>query len=311
MPGFGVITNPNAGRNRRNRDRVAALRELVGDAGLVLETDGLEELDAAVVEMRRQRIDVFAVCGGDGTYFRSLTALARAWDGAPLPPFLPLRGGSMNTIARAVGYRHGTPEKVLSRAVGAFRRGENLATTWRQLIRVNGGQLGFLVGSGAVVRFLESYYARPGRGPIAAVRVAAVAIASAATGVGMARGLFERFVATVDCDGENLAFPRYSVLFAAGVAEFGLGFRVAYLADRKPGFFHVLAGDPRVSQLARRVPHLKAGWPMRVDGLYDNLAQRVSVEFATPTKYMIDGDILEPVSRLTLTAGPLLDIVQV
>ena len=311
MSRIGIVTNPKAGQNRKHRSRLSALREAAGDVGIVVEPDGLDELGAAVRELHARQIDVFAVCGGDGSFFRSLTALAEVYGDAPLPRFLPLRGGSMNTIARAVGYRHGTPEEVLARAVRAVERGEALRTTWRQMIRVNDRNLGFLVGSGAVVRFLESYYARPGRGPLAAVRVAAEAIASAATGIGMARGLFERFVAEVDSDGERLDFPQYSVLFAAGVAEFGLGFRVAYLADRKPGYFHVLAGDPRVSQLARRVPHLRAGWPMRVDGLYDNLAHRVSVEFGTPTKYMIDGDILDPVSHLELTAGPLLDIVQV
>ena len=311
MSGIGVVLNPNAGANRGRRDRAAALRTALGDAGFVLEVDGLDALAAAAAEMHRRDIGVFAVCGGDGSCFRSLSALARVWGEAPLPAFLPLRGGSMNTIARAVGYRRGTPEEVLRRAAAAVAAGTALATTRRQSIRINDEHIGFLVGSGAVVRFLEAYYRRPGRGPLTAVRVAAEAIVSAATGIGMARGLFERVVATVDCDGERLPFPQYSVLFAAGVAEFGLGFRVAYLADRKPGYFHVLAGDPRVTQLARRVPHLKAGWPMRVDGLYDNLAQRVSVEFATPTKYMVDGDVLEPVSRLTLAAGPRIDVIQV
>ncbi len=311
MSGIGIVINPNAGDNRRHGDRRRTLGEIVGDSGAIVEPDGLGELDDAVRSLRDRQVDVIAVCGGDGSFFRTLTAMDKVYGEDPLPKFLPLRGGSMNTIARAVGYRTGSPEKVLSRAMRRLERGEALPTTWRQSIRVNETRIGFLVGSGAVVRFLESYYARPGRGPLAAVRVTAAAVASAAFGIGMARGLFERFHATVYCDAERLPGDRYSALFAAGVSEFGLGFRVAYLADRKPGFFHLLAGDPPITQLARRVVHLKAGWPMRVQGLYDNLAQRVSVEFEKPTKYMIDGDILEPVSRLELTAGPLLDIVQV
>jgi len=310
VPGIGVVTNPRAGGNRKNGSRIHCLGEAVGAAGFVREPDGLDELQAVAHEMREREIDIIAVCGGDGSYFRSLSALGEAYGAAPLPAFLPLRGGSMNTIARAVGFRGGAPEAVLEQVARRFAAGEKLQTTWRQLIRVNQRELGFLVGSGAIVRFLESYYAHSGRGPLAAMRVTAIAAASAALGVGMAHDLFDGFGAHVTCDGERLDFSSYNVLFAAGIAEFGLGFRVAYLADRKPGFFHVLAGQPRATQVARRFVHLKAGWPMRLDGLYDNLARSVSVEFSEPTKYMIDGDILEPVSRLELAAGPRLDIIQ-
>ncbi len=311
MGGIGVVTNPQAGANRKRRDRRSALERAVGDAGFVIEPDGIAALDAAARTMHERDIDVFAVCGGDGSYFRSLTALARAYGDDPLPPFLPLRGGSMNTIARAVGYRKGTPEAVLARAAQRHRSTPLHGTTWRNLIRVNGRELGFLVGSGAIVRFLESYYARPRRGPLAALRVTVEAALSAATGIGMARALFDPIAASVRCDEEVLAADQFSVIFAAGVAEFGLGFRVAYLADRKPGHFHLLAGRPSPARLAARLPHLKAGWPLRDPGLYDNLAREVVVEFAQPTQYMIDGDVLGSVDRLELSAGPRLAIVQV
>jgi len=101
----------------------------------------------------------------------------------------------------------------------------------------------------------------------------------------------------------------FSVVFAATIAEFGLGFRVAYLADRQPGHFHLLAGRPRASELAPRLLHLKAGWPLRLDSLYDAMAREVVVEFEQPEPVMVDGDILDPVPRLTLEAGPRIDIV--
>lgn len=310
MSRIAVITNPNAGGNRRaGHQRHAALRAVVGPAAIVREPSTLDELAEVASELRAHEVDVLAVCGGDGSYFRTLTAVAAAYGDAPLPALLPLRGGSMNTIARAVGHRRGTPESALAAAVQRLAAGERLPRTTRQLIRVNDGYLGFLTGVGAVVRFLASYYARPGRGPLAAARVTAEAVVSAAVDRGMTRGMFAPFRARARCDGEELAFERYSVVFAASVAELGLGFRVAYLADRKPGHFHVLAGQPRPVELAPRLLHIKAGWPLRLDSLYDNLAREVAVELAEPEPFMIDGDLLEPVRRITFAAGPRIEIV--
>lgn len=310
VAGVGVITNPHAGGNRRaGNGRAAALGAALGDAGWVREPGSLDELAAAARELRECAVDVIAVCGGDGSYFRTLTALAHAYGDEPLPALLPLRGGSMNTIARAVGHRRGRPEQVLAAVAARLRDGAPLPRLARQLIRVNDTHLGFLAGCGAVVRFLESYYARPGRGPLAALRVTGAAVLSAATGLGMTRGLFSPIRARARCDAEDLAYDMYTAVFAASVPEFGLGFRVAYLADRKPGYFHLIAGQPTAFELARRLPHLKAGWPMRLDSLYDNLVREVVVDFDEPESFMVDGDVLEPVQRLTLAAGPRIEII--
>jgi len=310
VSGIGVVTNPHAGANRKvGRAREKSLAGAVGAAGFVREPATLDELDSVARELYERRVAVVAVCGGDGSYFRTLTAIGNVYGSEPLPALLPLRGGSMNTIARAVGHRRGTPEEVLAAVAARMESGAELELLQRQLIRINGESLGFLVGCGAVVRFLQSYYARPGRGPVAAARVTAAAVVSAVTGIGMTRSWFASFAAEAKCDGERLKFAEYNALFAASIPEFGLGFRVAYLADRKPGYFQVLAGRPTAGELARRLPHMKRGWPMRLDSLYDNIARDVAVEFREPTPYMIDGDVLEPVRSLSLTAGPQIDIV--
>lgn len=311
MARFGVVTNPHAGGNRRDGDeRTAALSEALGGEGSLHEPATFDELDHVVCQLRSEEIDVLGVCGGDGSFFRVLTAMKRAYGDAPLPAFLPLRGGSMNTIARSVGHASGEPAQVLGSAVNRSRAGEPLRTAGRQLVEVNGEQLGFLVGCGVVVRFLEYYYSHAGRGPLAAAGVAVKVIANALAGSALARQMFRGYDARVHTDSEPLSFSHYSILFAAGVAELGLGFRVAYLADRKPGFFHLLTGDPGPVEAGMCVPHLKFGWPTRLESLYDNLAREVSVEFQQPTQYMVDGDILEPVERLQLRSGPWLRIIQ-
>jgi diacylglycerol kinase family enzyme len=310
MPGFGVVVNPHAGQNRRERNRARRLTEAVGDVGVVHETASLDEMEEVARELYARRIDVVAICGGDGSFFRTLSALVRVYGATPLPKFLPLRAGSMNTIARSVGCRHGTPERVLAHAVADYRAGRPFESTERQLIEVGGRHYGFMVGCGAIVNFLQVYYAGSARGPWAAAMLFARYIASMIAGSALARGLLQPVEADVDCDGERVPHRRFNVIYASSVTDIGLGFQATYLATRKPGYFHLLAGRLRAGQVVSRLHRLRRGWPLEVSSLYDNLARQVRVEFAKPTHYMVDGDVLEAISELVVRAGPRLTIIQ-
>lgn len=307
---IAVVFNPHAGANRRDAARAAALAQALGDRGFLRAPATLAELDVVAHEIRAADVGCVAVCGGDGSYFRTLTALGRAYGETPLPAFLPLRGGSMNTIAGCVGHRRGVPQDVLAAVCRRLESGQALPTIRRQLLRVGQDELGFLVGAGILVRFLQRYYARPGRGLAAAAKVTAGVVASCLVGGTVARDLFAEVEGRAQCDGAGLPFDRYNAVFAASVPELGLGFRIAYLADRELGRFHLIAGRPRPFELALHLPHLKAGWPLGLASLYDSAARQVSVEFRQPTHYMVDGDVLEPVRHLEIVAGPELDIVQ-
>lgn len=309
MAGIGVVLNPRAGSNRKRPERLQRFTELVGADGLVCATESLEELDALAHEFRQRAIDILAVCGGDGSFFRTLSALVRAYGGEPLPRFLPLRAGSMNTIARSLLWRHGTPERVLERSIADYRAGRPFETTERHLVAVDGSHFGFMVGSAAVVNFLRLYYGGGGRGRWAAAKLVARVGASALAGTALARTVFQRTEADIDCDGERVPHRRFTVIYASSIVDIGLGFKATYLATRKPGFFHLLAGPVRAGQVIHRLRRLRRGWPLEMDELYDNLAAHVHVEFARPTEYMIDGDVLGAVPRLDITTGPRLRII--
>lgn len=305
-----VVFNPHAGANRRDLARADALAAAVAGYGYVRAPATLAELDDVALEMHADGVETVAVCGGDGSFFRTLTALGRVYGEQPLPAFLPLRGGSMNTIAGCVGHRRGEPQAVLAAVCRRLAAGQGMTTVRRQLLRVGADELGFLVGAGILVRFLQRYYARPGRGLLAAAKVTAGVVASCLVAGPVARALFAEVDGSAVCDGEALPFDRYNAVFAASVPELGLGFRIAYLADRELGKFHLIAGSPRPLELALRLPRLKSGRPLALPSLYDSAARRVSVEFQQATHYMIDGDVLEPVRRLEIAAGPVVDIVQ-
>jgi diacylglycerol kinase family enzyme len=310
VPGIGIVVNPHAGANRRERQRAERFATIAGEDGIVRETGSLNELEAVAREFCDRQIEVLAVCGGDGSFFHNLSALVRAYGARTLPLFLPLRAGSMNTIAGSVGCRRGSPERVLAHVVSDYRAGRPFETTERHLLTVNGRYYGFTFGAGVIVNFLRLYYRGRTTGPVAAARLLSRVALSGLFQTGLARGLLQHADADIDCDGERVPHRRFNFIYASTITDIGLGLRATYLATRKRGFFHVLAGAVRATDLVRNLQRLRHGWPMQIAGFYDNLAQRVRVEFPRATHYMIDGEILDSVSRVDIVTGPRLIVIQ-
>ena len=307
---LGVVVNPHAGGNRDERRRAIELQRVVGDRGKVYETGGLDEVEDVAREFHSRRIDIIAICGGDGSFFRTLSALVRVYGDEPLPLFLPLRAGSMNTIARAVGCKRGTPEAVLAALAEDYGRGRPVDIARHRLIRVNDHSYGFLVGAGLIVNFLQAYYGRPQRGPLAAASLLARVCAGGLVGSREVERLFDVPDAAIAADGTALGRGLFRVIFASTVAEIGLGFRLAYRAGAGVDAFHLLAGSPTPLQVLGGLPRVRLGRGLGIDGWHDVLTQKVAVEFVEPTRYMIDGDILEAVTRLELSTGPSIGIIR-
>ncbi len=310
MPGIGVVLNPHARANRRSRDRLQLFAEAVGSDGVVRETRSLEEMEELARELRERGIEILAVCGGDGSFFRTMSAMVRAYGRDPLPQFLPLRAGSMNTIARSVGCRHGSPERVLAHTVADYRAGRPFELTERHLIQVNGEHFGFMVGAGVVVNFLQVYYATGKPGPRTAAKLFGRVIVSGLTRSAFGRGLMQPVEADIDCDDERVPHRRFTFIYASSITDIGLGLKATYMATRKRGFFHLLAGPILPQHALPRLWRLRRGFPLELDSLYDNLAQHVRVEFSRPSHYMIDGDVLGMAQRLDVATGPRLTIIQ-
>ncbi|HKA27798.1 MAG TPA: sphingosine kinase, partial [Candidatus Binatia bacterium] len=74
MPGIGVIINPNASGNRRGAGaREQRMVDVVGAFGWVRVTPTIDAIDAVAREFHDRRIDVLAICGGDGSDHCTLT----------------------------------------------------------------------------------------------------------------------------------------------------------------------------------------------------------------------------------------------
>ncbi|MBI4517258.1 MAG: hypothetical protein HY699_15740 [Deltaproteobacteria bacterium] len=310
MAGVGVVVNPHAAGNRAAGKRAERFRKIVGDDGWVLVTPEVAALAETAAELRARGIDILAVCGGDGSYLRTLSAVIREYGKAPLPLFLPLRAGTMNTMIRSLGGRWRRPERMLAHVMADYRHGRTHELTERHVLQVAGEHFGFMFGAGPIVNFLRAYYAGTRRGPAKAAWLIFQLSLSALLGTSFVRGVFQPVAADVDCDGERVPFRRFNIIYASTLADIGLGFKPTYLATRKRGFFHLLAGPFEPLEILRRLWRIRRGFPTESAQLYDNLAERVVIEFAGPTYYMIDGDILGPVAELTIASGPRLRMIR-
>jgi diacylglycerol kinase family enzyme len=299
MPGIGVIINPHASGNRNGAGaREQRMTGVVGPSGWVRVTPTIDAIDQVAREFHDRRVDVLAICGGDGSDHCTLTAFHRVWRGEKLPLLLPLRAGTINYVADATGGQRGTPEQVLASVVRDYRRGNTHVTTERDVLRVNGEEVGFLLSFGTAVNYLRAYYALDRQGPWPATKLLGRLMASAIAGTHLSRAVFQAVEADVECDGEMLPFRLFPFFFAGTVDRIALGFQPTYLGNRKRGFFHVIGGPVPARRLVRRAVRIYRGFPTGEPLLYDNLGQRLVIHFRRPTHIMLDGDILEPLEHV-------------
>ena len=112
----------------------------------------------------------------------------------------------------------------------------------RDVLRVNGAEVGFLLSFGTAVNYLRAYYALDRQGPWAATKLLGRLMASAVAGTHLSRAVFQTVEADIECDGESLPFRLFPFFFAGTVERIALGFQPTYLGNRKRGYFHVVGG---------------------------------------------------------------------
>jgi diacylglycerol kinase family enzyme len=311
MPGIGVIINPHASGNRNGAGaRERRLSDVVGAFGWVRVTPSIDAIADVAREFHDRGIDILAICGGDGSDHCTLTAVHRIWGTDRLPRLLPLRAGTINYVADATGGRRGTPEQVLARVVRDYRRGNTHVTTERDVLRVNGDEVGFLLSFGTAVNYLRAYYALEQQGPWPATKLLGRLIASAVAGTHLSRAVFQAVEADIECDGDPLPFRLFPFFFAGTVDRIALGFQPTYLGNRKRGYFHVIGGPVAARRLVRRALRIYRGFPTNEPELYDNIGRHLVIRFARPTHIMLDGDILEPAERVEVDVPLRVELIR-
>jgi len=305
MAGIGILSNPRSRRNRRAPEIVRRLRTLVDGEGEVADATTFEELDEALARFHASGIDVLAVNGGDGTGHVALTALARTWGERPFPALALLRGGAMNTVADAHKLR-GTPESILKALLERRRAGLPVRAVERDLlaVAVDGGplRLGFLFGTGAVVTFLDAYYATGHASPATAAALLVRAVGSSLLGGPFAAALTAREPVRVTSDGDDWPDVPYLAVLAGSVPEIGFGFTPFGRCDEQPGFFHAVGVTGTALQVAAHLPRIWLGRPWRRTLAIDAVTR--DLELGGPLRCTVDGDLYEVRQGVRVRTGP-------
>ena len=309
MAGIGVLINPHASGNRRRPGRAERFRTIVGNDGEVVATRDLAHVDETLARFHERDVDIIAVCGGDGSFYHVVSRVVKIWGPQSIPLLLPLRGGTINNLSRTIRARRRRPESMLSHVLKDYRQGRTHEITQRDLIAVNGTDYGYIVGAGLIVNFLRLYYSGRNPGPVRAFFLLALLGLSNVFGTSLITGVVKPFEADIECDGERVPFRAFTMMLASTVAHIGLGVKPFYLSARKRGYFHVLAGPATPTQLLRRLWRFFRGFPASLETLHDTMARTVRVQFAEPTAYTINGELLPPVTSLELTPGPRVSFI--
>lgn len=326
MPRIAVVLNPNSRKNR-GRDRVARLREILGDRGEVHVTPGTDALPPLLERLLSDReLECIVSDGGDGALHWALNAALPIVERArgALPVVLPTNGGTIDFVARKAGV-HGRADALVSRLVGALARGP-LQTVRVDSIELRGvhvdgtpfRRIGFALAAGGIgQRFFDQYYAGDDPGAATIVGVVARTVASlAASPLGRgeyARAMFRPQRARVWIDGEELAATEHGAIHA-GAFEVNLGgvFRVFPLA-REPGVLHFQAGAITPLQIVSNLPQLVRGGAIRAPEMRDVQGREMVIEALgdEPLRPVFDGEIYEGLRRLEVRRGPEVRIAKV
>ncbi|HNR86945.1 MAG TPA: diacylglycerol kinase family protein [Spirochaetota bacterium] len=309
MARIGIIINPHAKKNKRARiNPLNRYRELGGDLADVRATQSLDEVFTVAESFKKSGIEYLGICGGDGTLHHVLSRFMYVYRDAPLPPIVILKGGTMDTVSRSIGLTGAGPE-IMRRLMDRLADGGAIDLFSRDTIRI-GDRYCFLFGLGLTSNFLTEYYRGGDTGPLKAVTVALKGIASGILGL-RSGNLFTRFTGRVIVNGEELWFSDFLGILAGTVEEIGIGFRPLSRAYERDGAFHTIFAGCKPITVALQVNRFRTGRPLRDPNYHDCVTDRFIVTGPPKFQYMMDGDLYEANSTLTVESGPAVRLVRV
>jgi diacylglycerol kinase family enzyme len=310
MSGIGVILNPRSRRNRRDPEAALRLARALGDHGVVRTARSRDDLSRIAEDFRKLKIDVLGISGGDGTNHVTLTGFLEVYADEPLPPIAFLRGGTMNTVANAVGVPRGRPDGLLASLIKRYARRAPLTSVERHVMRV-GDHYGFIFGTGCIYGFIDEYYRTGDPTPLSAAQVLLRASASVVVRGDMMRRVARRWEGRVTFDDKTSMPDRDYLSVAAGtVDQVGLGFRPFYRYADAPNHFHLLGIHTTALGFVRKLPEIWRARGMGPGHTYEKLTQLALLEARSGVvEYVLDGDLHRHPGPLPIRIGPQVRIL--
>lgn len=340
---IGVITNPNARKNKTKPGHASNLERLVGDAGVVVPTRTLGDIKPALRSFFTAGCKYIVVDGGDGALhwvLRSALEVLQedAFKGYALPPLLPTRGGTIDFVAQNVGLV-GNAETLIATLRARLAQGDVIDTIDVDTMRIDAIETtpdgasqplhtyGFAVAAGGIgQRFFAKYYGYADPNPRTIVRVVGNAIASIpvaytalrhvtplAPFASYANDLFAPTRAQITIDGVTLPGDEFTGIHVASMSiNLGGVFRLFGKAD-EPGVMNALVGAPSALGIARNLPRMALGKDIVGKDIIDRPCRELVVQ-ATGAELLepvIDGEYYRNISRIAFRLGPTVSIPRV
>lgn len=287
---ISVIHNPNAKQNRKRPERARRLEAMLAGVGTLHQTQSVD----AVYDVARHCLEtgrkVVGVNGGDGSLQMAMTIFAEVYQTHPLPSFVVMRGGTMNTVAGGLGIK-GTPESILEKVIKGLTGNGPLTRMKNQVLCAN-GHLGFMSGAAVVVRFLDAYYGAPSQGPVQAVKMGFQIAGSTLAGTDYAKGMFKPERLLVEVDGTLLPETEFSIILGCTVEDISMGCRATPRAYERKGAFHFLACSLSPLEIVGQIPKLWTGREITHPAMHHSApAEHVVIRSEHgPVRWMLDGE---------------------
>jgi diacylglycerol kinase family enzyme len=254
-----LVLNRNAGRFKKSPRLVDAITRAVGDRADVFATSSPEELAEAAELIVRANASPVVLCGGDGTYLASITAIAAAAGQRPLPSFVLVRSGTVSTVAR----NWAGPKDALSTVRRVCARPDSLVPTTRPTLAIydDAGRrhIGFTFGTGLVANFFVEYEKRGAAGNRTALAIVLRVFAESFTSGPLATRILSPLPCHITADGASLGPSAYSLVVCSVLRDLGLHMLVTYRGGEDPSRPHLVASPLSPGALGPQWPLVALG----------------------------------------------------
>lgn len=315
MTRIGVVVNPRSRQNERDPERATRFARRLGARGVVRAAHDHDELHRIAEDFRRDRVELLAILGGDGTNHVTLSAFARVYGAEPLPAIALLRGGTINTAANSMRVPRRSPEalldELLARSHGERALREPLVAVERRLVRVD-DDVCFLFGTGAIHGFIAEYTKEGARDAWSAARVLDRAVRDVMAGrpTPVAARWGGRVTVTSGGRERELGDRDWLAVGAGAIDQIGLGFTPFYRCAADPARVQLLAIHTSALGFVKRLPAIWAGRPMGAEHTHDELVEGAVLEARSGVvEYQCDGDVHEKRGHVSVGVGPRVRVI--
>ncbi|MCA9624789.1 MAG: hypothetical protein KC731_37455 [Myxococcales bacterium] len=277
-----LLCNPRAGGRWKELATILDCEEAQHVRRIV--TDSVEDVAPALEALGRES-KLLCIYGGDGTIQRVLDRLPA--DREEELQLALIGGGTMNVTSRWCGF-HDKPVDHFRHVVNGYHTGSLLLREVPLLDVRRGDQAlrGFTFGMGPMVRVLDAFE-RGSKTKRSAVGLALRSVVGAWTPFARdTKALLREMEAQVELDGERIAGPRFSALFANTTGQINPGI-VPFVEERTRDTFYAAAYSASSREVAAALPMLARGILPRDAG---SMIQRLSPFHQSESREMLPVD---------------------